>query len=94
MPRISGPRYIRRQQDVCSLVYHLLTYCGVVPKPDQCVSREGGFASGKPSATEFDIEKTWTILHTTQRQRMSYGQPSFQVPWRGLTSEPASLSSR
>lgn len=82
-----------KKQRLRFMVDHLSTYGGMVLTPDPSVSHEVGFASGKPSATEFDIEKTWTILHTTQRQRMSYGQPSFQVPWKGLMSEPASLSS-
>lgn len=47
------------------MVDHLSTYSEMVLKPDQRVSHEVGLASGKPSATEFDIEKTWTTLHTT-----------------------------
>lgn len=94
MLRISGPCDIRHKHHVRFMVDHLSTYRGMELKLDQCGSHEVGFASGKPSATEFDIEKTWTTLHTTQRQRMFYGQPSFQVPWEGLMSDPASLSSR
>lgn len=65
MLRISGPCDIRHKAHVRFMVDHLSTYSETVLKPDQRVSHEVGFASGKPSATEFDIEKTWTTLHTT-----------------------------
>lgn len=55
----------------------------------QCVSCTAGPASGKTSETNSDTEKTWTVLHMTQHKFC--GQPSFQVPWRGLWSESMSL---
>lgn len=76
------------------MVFHLSSHCALVLKPDQGASHEVGLASGKPSVIRFDIEKTWTILHTTLSQRMFYGQPSFQVPWRGQRSELLNLCLR
>lgn len=62
MLRYGGPCCICPKQ--CT---HLIISPSALLKPDNEISHEVSLAFRKPSTIDFDIEKMWTILHTTQR---------------------------
>lgn len=62
MLRYGGPCYTCPKQ--CT---HLIGSPSAVLKPDHEISHEVILVFRKPSTIDSDIEKMWTILHTTQR---------------------------